>query len=763
MARIARGNFKPPFGALVNPTHPFARGLLLALPFNGALQQRAPGFPDLTELVLWGSVARRAVQSSGAPTAVSTSDGWGWQGDNIGGSGALILGPDFLPAAATTVCVVAQKRTSALPNQVLFGNGTGDARNVGCSLPWTDGTAYWDFGGNSGSNRLAVSGLTFNPNRADRWVLTAGPRGMQMWQNGVRVGNQTTVVTRTVDTTQNFSLWVTYGSPSAYPLIYFAAYDHQWDEALCRAWSAEPYAHLYQSKLRRSVVPGPAAAPITRVVSTSKAGIGVTTPTTTTAIDTTGASLLEVSISYYNGGGGVPVLTDSKNNVWNPLTGKANNAAGMTVKKFYAYCFVSGFNGPGHTFTVTGTPLYAPVAVCAYAGTNLTFASESTGGTASGVTSLNAGSVTPPVNGSLITTAIGAGNAPTGFVINGESLAIQQSVTGVGAVTFGLVVADEIQTTAAALNPLWNGWSPATDVAAVTATYYSAAVPPLAPIRISQVPVETLSRQANAPAIRITQVPVETLTPTAPALGIRITQVAIETLSPGGAGAVPPVVQVRAQQFAFNTSFTLAFTTNVTAGNTLAVFATLNGGTLSTPSISDSRSNSYTRKAFDGDPTIPGGVWLWTATANATGSVTVTIAVSGAGTGVSIGLMEILTGYPFTSNAHAAGNSATAATSNLTTLKTGVVVAMMGERNGGGAYVDPAGWTLVGETTSTSGVAQPYSFVYQIGAAGVYSPVWTWGGGARSWAVVAASFERPLITDAVRLWMGDGEGVVWVD
>lgn len=248
--RIPRGSVKPPFGALVNRAHPFARGHLLSLLFNGAMEFHQGSFPVVTEMVTFGSVARRACTTSGVPLAASTSDGWGWQGDStIGASGAIILGPDFIPSTGVTFCVIGQKKTSSLPTQVLLGNGTGDARNIGSSIPWADGTVYWDFGGNGGINRLAVSGLTFNANRADRWVLTAGPRGMQMWQNGVRVGNQTSAVTRTVDTSVNFSLWPTFGPAASYPLIYFAAYDHQWDEATCRAWSVQPYAHLYRSRL----------------------------------------------------------------------------------------------------------------------------------------------------------------------------------------------------------------------------------------------------------------------------------------------------------------------------------------------------------------------------------------------------------------------------------------------------------------------------------------------------------------------------------
>jgi hypothetical protein len=51
-------------------------------------------------------------------------------------------------------------------------------------LPFQDGNAYWDWGGQTnGVNRVGpVSGLTFGD---DIWVFTTGPRGMEMWQNAI--------------------------------------------------------------------------------------------------------------------------------------------------------------------------------------------------------------------------------------------------------------------------------------------------------------------------------------------------------------------------------------------------------------------------------------------------------------------------------------------------------------------------------------------------------------------------------------------------
>jgi hypothetical protein len=61
------------------------------------------------------------------------------------------------------------------------GTGAGNSR-VSSHLPFSDGTVYWDFGGDSGGNRLSVGGLSFGD---DIWCFTTGPRGMEIFQNGL--------------------------------------------------------------------------------------------------------------------------------------------------------------------------------------------------------------------------------------------------------------------------------------------------------------------------------------------------------------------------------------------------------------------------------------------------------------------------------------------------------------------------------------------------------------------------------------------------
>jgi hypothetical protein len=244
---IRRGTVKPPFGAQVNRAHPFGKGLLLALLFNEPAIRIGTSFLNVP-VVTYGSAPPRDIQAGGAPVMGSTNEGLALRTAG-GGSGAeaINLGADFLKAAVT-LCVVGHKTDTTMRTQALI-----NVTDCNLHCPWADGNIYWDFVG----QRVTVSGLTFSTTKADHMVFTGGPRGQAVWFNGVKVGTHTTPQTRTTssDTVQ---LWRTYG-PDAYKMNYFAAYDYQWDDALCRAWSAEPYAHLYPPS--RQLVTGAAGVP----------------------------------------------------------------------------------------------------------------------------------------------------------------------------------------------------------------------------------------------------------------------------------------------------------------------------------------------------------------------------------------------------------------------------------------------------------------------------------------------------------------------
>lgn len=92
----------------------------------------------------------------------------------------------ILPMATDVTIVHAQQKTDGVArNSVAFSAEVTNnaAFTTQAYLPFSDGVAYWDWGGQvNGTNRTQVGGLTFGD---DIWVFTSGPRGMEMWQNGI--------------------------------------------------------------------------------------------------------------------------------------------------------------------------------------------------------------------------------------------------------------------------------------------------------------------------------------------------------------------------------------------------------------------------------------------------------------------------------------------------------------------------------------------------------------------------------------------------
>lgn len=250
---FARGTMKPPLGAQVNPAHPFSYRLLLAVPFTEGC-----GAPS----ILSGPLSLDDEQPTGA-LAANTSPAPDWASNLEGPCGRFStwntrswgvyrpfganLGA-WLPTEAVTVCLIRRKLNTTLHDGLAFAESNGaTAAALRVFLPYSDGVVYWDFGGNSSPNRFTVSGLSFGTGM-ERWILTAGPRGHTIWRNGVKVGSQSTPVSRSASAADGKLDLNAGGDEQEFSLFQMSA--HQWSDDLCRWWSAEPYAHLYTAQSR---------------------------------------------------------------------------------------------------------------------------------------------------------------------------------------------------------------------------------------------------------------------------------------------------------------------------------------------------------------------------------------------------------------------------------------------------------------------------------------------------------------------------------
>lgn len=184
--------------------------------------------------------------------------------------------------------------------------------------------------------------------------------------------------------------------------------------------------------LKRFLAPLIALTLVLAPVSTAQAAIALVAHTyvggsnggTTASIDTTGATLLVISVGAYDITTGL-TISDSKTCTWTPLA-LFNGSGSSNAHRFYYATNVSGCVGSGHTFTFSKSGSYATIVVGAYSGVHTTAPYDQTSAGGAGATPLQGGSITPGTSGSLFV----AGCSPA----DGSSGAAVTSATGFAAV-----------------------------------------------------------------------------------------------------------------------------------------------------------------------------------------------------------------------------------------------------------------------------------------------------------------------------------------
>lgn len=185
---------------------------------------------------------------------------------------------------------------------------------------------------------------------------------------------------------------------------------------------------------------------------------------TTTGIDTTGANFIVLALSYLNTA--APSISDNKGNTYTALTAKDD----ATSAKSRLYYCASPTVGTGHTVTVTGTSIFASVAVAAFSGVlgAAPLQVEAAGGSGTGL-SRQPGSVTPAADGSLVVTGLAFEVSQTVTIDSGFAITDQNNFAG--GTDFGSALAYLIQGTAAAVNPTWT--LPSGNASAATGAVFS--------------------------------------------------------------------------------------------------------------------------------------------------------------------------------------------------------------------------------------------------------------------------------------------------
>lgn len=159
---------------------------------------------------------------------------------------------------------------------------------------------------------------------------------------------------------------------------------------------------------------------------------------TSGSIDTTGADLLVLVIGNNNSGAGT--VTDSKSNTWYALTTETlctiHYAKNPTV-------------GPGHTITLSAGEVYASVCFAAFSGANIASPFDQENGAPND--NASPGSITPSVDNCLVV----GGATHSGLstrTVDGSMTLLDTSPAGYYTCC---QLAYRIQTTKAAINPVW--------------------------------------------------------------------------------------------------------------------------------------------------------------------------------------------------------------------------------------------------------------------------------------------------------------------
>lgn len=180
-------------------------------------------------------------------------------------------------------------------------------------------------------------------------------------------------------------------------------------------------------------------------------------------IDTTGAKLLVLLVSFFSGNP-TPIV-DSYGNTWHAIA-TANSSTNFTGL-YYAW---NPTVGTGHTFTVDPSAVFPTICVMAFDGVQTASdpLDQQASNSGNANASLQPGSVTPSVNGELLISGIGLGSS-SGWAID-SGFTIQETNAFAGGAAFATLFAYFAQAVAGALNPQWT-WTPSVYNAGVNATF----------------------------------------------------------------------------------------------------------------------------------------------------------------------------------------------------------------------------------------------------------------------------------------------------
>jgi hypothetical protein len=188
---------------------------------------------------------------------------------------------------------------------------------------------------------------------------------------------------------------------------------------------------------------------------------------TSANVNTTGAKIICISVSYYTAGGAL-TISDSQGNTWIPLTAKTG-AVNVVISKIY-YCINPSVSAT-HNFTSVSSGGFSSINVSSFSAIGaVTYDVQSNSNTYTSLTSTNC-TLKPTYNNSLIFTSCITWNGTSPISVN-SGFTIGASNGFFGGLQFMNANGYLIQGTSASVTPQFT-WTTATnDEAQTIASFY---------------------------------------------------------------------------------------------------------------------------------------------------------------------------------------------------------------------------------------------------------------------------------------------------
>jgi hypothetical protein len=256
---VIPGSFKPPLGARVNLSHPLGRNCAFCIPLCNTGEKQVGTRGQIDPQFYNTRKYQFPTAQAGSLTASHVSSKWGGGIGLTSIDGATVSATDVFGQSACTIALIRRCQDTTNRAALMVGtNGAGSGGYVYFAANGAGSGAVFIFGGTGGGGTNRVD-ATYNKQTAltEMWVGAAGPRGISMWKDSIKLASQTTPISRTglgAATVINGDGDFCIGADNA-EFYFILVSNDQWSDNQIRSWFAAPFSMLYPAYDQLSSVP----------------------------------------------------------------------------------------------------------------------------------------------------------------------------------------------------------------------------------------------------------------------------------------------------------------------------------------------------------------------------------------------------------------------------------------------------------------------------------------------------------------------------